>query len=66
MDVTQIGELISVYGFPIIMCGALFWYMIKQNEAHQSETSALREAITKLELAITKLYERLGGQNNDD
>nr|DAI82827.1 MAG TPA: YvrJ protein family protein [Bacteriophage sp.] len=46
-------------GFPICMCGAMFWYMIKQNEAHKEETDSMKAAINSLEIAITKLTDKL-------
>lgn len=61
MDAQTILTAISTVGFPIVMCAALFWYMTVQNKSHQEETSSMKEAITKLEIAITKLCEKLGG-----
>lgn len=60
MDAQNIMTAVSTLGFPICMCGALFWYMVKQNELHQNESKEMREAINKLEEAILKLTERLG------
>lgn len=61
MNANDIMTAISTLGFPVCMCGALFWYMIKQNEYHQNESREMRDAINKLEEAIVKLTERLGG-----
>lgn len=41
------------------MCGAMFWYMIKENESHEAESFEMRTAINSLEIAITKLTDRL-------
>lgn len=30
MDVNSVSALISNLGFPIAVCGALFWYMVKE------------------------------------
>lgn len=59
MDVTQISSLIGSLGFPIVMCILLFSYMKEQNEQHQEETNALKDAINELKVAITTLTERL-------
>lgn len=59
MGAQDITTAISTLGFPICMCAALFWYMIKQNELHQTESKEMRDCIDKLENAITKLTERL-------
>ena len=29
-EVNVIGQLISTYGFPIVACGALFWFITKE------------------------------------
>lgn len=56
----NIVNVISSVGFPIAMALLLFWYMTKQNESHKEETNSLKEAINKLEVAITALITRLG------
>lgn len=61
MDVSTITSLISSVGFPICMCCALLWYMIKQNEQHEKESSEMREAINELKIAIVQLTDKLGG-----
>ena len=65
MDMNSITEVISNLGFPIAVCIALFWYLMKQNEAHKEETEKLRQALENNTLIITKLYERLGGAKNE-
>lgn len=41
MDFAQIGQLIGAYGFPIVACGALFWYIVKE----QKETRTVLEEL---------------------
>jgi hypothetical protein len=41
------------------MCGAMFWYMIKENESHKAESNEMRSAINALEVAITRLTDKL-------
>lgn len=57
-DVTTI---ISTVGFPIAMTLLLFWYMREELASHKEETNGLKDAITKLELAITTLINKLEG-----
>lgn len=47
MDANTIIQIISSLGFPIVMCGALFWYMVKQRQAHQEETEHLKIRLRK-------------------
>lgn len=56
----NITSIISSVGFPIAMCLLLFWYMKTQLESHKEETNSLKDAINKLELAITTLINKLG------
>ena len=66
MDANAIISLVGTLGFPIVMCGALFWYMIKQNEQHSTESREMRDAINELKLAIVALTDRLrGGGDNE-
>ena len=58
-NMEDIVKIISSVGFPIAMCLLLFWYMKSQLESHKEETSSLKDAINKLELAITTLVTKL-------
>lgn len=59
MDANAIMTLVGTLGFPIVMCGALFWYMIKQNELHSTESREMRDAVNELKIAIIELTDRL-------
>lgn len=59
MDTNALVQIISNLGFPIAMCGALFWYINKQTELHKEEMHELKQSIDNNTLVITKLYERL-------
>lgn len=65
MDKAQtVIQAISTVGFPIVMCAALFWYMIQQNKSHKEETKGLQDAITELKVAITKLVEHFSNDKD--
>ena len=55
MTVNDIITIIQSVGFPVVMCGALFWYMVR----HTAESKEMREAISALNVAITKLTDKL-------
>ena len=55
----NIVSIISSVGFPIAMCLLMFLYMQKETENHREETNGLKEAINKLELAITTLINKI-------
>lgn len=64
--VQEIVTAISTVGFPIVMCGALFWYMIKQNEMHQTENREMKDAINALKIAIVQLTERITKEDENN
>lgn len=59
MDANILMELLGSYGFPIVCCGAMFWYMTQQDKRHKEEVDKLSEAINNNTLIITKLYEAI-------
>lgn len=56
---------VSTVGFPIAMSLLLFWYLQKESENHKEETASLKDAINKLEIAITTLVNKLEDKTND-
>lgn len=65
MNVTDITQLIGTLGFPIVCCGALFWYMVKEKDAHKAEMEELRKSVEANTFAINSLCAHLGGTPND-
>lgn len=59
MDANTIIQIIGSLGFPIVMCGALFWRQVKSDEQHKAEMDKLSEALNNNTLAITKLSDKL-------
>lgn len=64
MDVNVIAQLITSFGFPIVMCGALCWYVYKVQtkltDIVNENTAAIRELIYKLD------FMRIEGGEKDD
>jgi len=50
---------ISTVGFPIVMCGALFWKMDKQDKEHKEEMNKSTEAINNNTVVLQKLMQML-------
>lgn len=61
MSTNDIIQFISTLGFPIVMCGALFWYMMKEQERHADESKLMQTAINELKIAIVELTASLKG-----
>lgn len=60
----EIIQAISTVGFPIVAYGAMFWYMMKQNENHRGEMGALRESIENNTLTVQRLSDYLMKEGN--
>ena len=61
----EVINAVSTVGFPIAMSLLLFWYLQKESENHKEETASLKDAINKLEIAITTLVNKLEDRTND-
>lgn len=71
MTANDIYNIVTTVAFPIVMCGAMGWYvkythdhhradMKELNEKHQEETDALVNAINNNTLVMQRLLDRLG------
>lgn len=45
MDIATIGQFIGSYGFPIVACGALFWYIVKEQKETRAVLAELKSII---------------------
>ena len=57
--INDIVTIIQTCGFPIALCIAIFWYMMQEQEKHAEESKEMRNAINALNVAITRLTDRL-------
>lgn len=75
----DIATLIGSYAFPIVACIAMAWYVKDTSDKNREETKELNKqhseemlsfkdeiktALNNNTLALTKLCERLGGDDN--
>lgn len=65
MDVGTVTQLIGSLGFPIVCCVALFWYLVKEKDAHKEEMEELRKSVEANTNAINSLCQHLGGGTNE-
>lgn len=74
MDIGAVTTLISSFGFPIVACGCMAWYVKYQmdenrkelkdiREEHKTEMKEITTALDNNTVAITKLCERIGSIN---
>lgn len=45
MSPDAVGQLIGAYGFPIVACGALFWYIVKEQRETRKVLGELKDLI---------------------
>lgn len=50
---------ICTVGFPIVVAGAMFWKMNKQDTDHKEEMAKVTEAINNNTIALTRLIDKL-------
>ncbi len=55
MDIATIGQIIGSYGFPIVACGALFWYIVKEQRDTRAVLDELK-GIIKENTETTKKF----------
>ena len=60
----DIVNIISSVGFPITMALILLWYIYDSNNKHKEEIDKMSEALNNNTIAITKLLDRLGGDED--
>lgn len=60
MDVQTLTQIVSSLGFPIVVAGAMFWKMNKQDDDHKEEMNKITEAVNNNTLALQKLLDKLG------
>lgn len=69
MDVNQILQAVGSLGFPIVACGALFYYLQKEQESHKNEMQMVTEALNRNTEVLTELktiISMLTGRKNAD
>lgn len=55
MDIQVIGQLVASLGFPIVACGAMFWFINKQDTRHNNEMGELRKSLENNTSVLTSL-----------
>lgn len=61
----EILTAISTVGFPIVCCIVIYKTMIDNMKSHVEETNKLRESIDANTAIIQRLFDRMGGDENE-
>lgn len=62
---TELAQIVSSVGFPIAMCLLLLKVMRENNQTNAKIIDDLRTTINKNTIILTKIYEKLGSENNE-
>jgi hypothetical protein len=64
MDWNLVVQALSSFGFPVVVCGVLFWVLLKNTEAHKAESDAFTKALNENSMVLNELkviiQERVG------
>lgn len=66
MNIDELNQLIVNFGFPIVACGAMAWYVKYITDKNYNEIEKLKDTINNNTLALTKLVDFLKGVNNEE
>ncbi len=64
MDVKAIVEIISTVGFPIVCCGALFWYVVKEQRSTREAMESLKTVINENTKVLDTIVNILTGRDS--
>lgn len=65
MSPQDIASFIQQFGFPVVMCGVLMWYIYKQDTRHKEETDKLSEALNNNTLVMQQLVDEMRDKKDD-
>ena len=63
---SEITQIISAVGFPIVMCLALMWYVKEISISHKEETGRFVEALNKNTIVLQKLCDKLDTEMEEE
>lgn len=61
----DIVNAVSVLGFPIVMCGVMAYFVKYQCDNYRDDINKLGKIVEDNTNVITKLLERIGGNENE-
>lgn len=51
-SISLVGSFINQYGFPVVVAGALFWYIVVETRANRKVIEELKTTLKELEEAF--------------
>lgn len=65
MSVDDVVKVISTVGFPIAMCGVIFWFLITEQNSHKAEMNELKEVINRNNEVLASLKQLIEDKLKD-
>lgn len=62
MDFTTVSQLITTIGFPIVMCGAMAWFIKDTNDKYREQIINLNNSHREEIMSLTETYREEMGQ----
>lgn len=59
MDVTAVNQFISTVGFPVAMCCAMMYIMLKSEDNHNNEVASLKDSLNSNTNILSQLKQLL-------
>ena len=59
MDFSEVMQMVSTVGFPIVAAGVLMWFL-------STKMTTLEQAVQNNTLVMQRLLDKLGGDNDAD
>ena len=66
MDYELLIQSVSTIGFPIVMCGVMFWFLTKEQALHKEEMLELRNVIAQNNEVLASLKQLIEDKLKDE
>ena len=58
-SISLVGNFINQYGFPMVVAGALFWYIVVETRANRKVIEELKEVIKQHTTMVTQFTDTI-------
>ena len=56
-SISLVGNFVNQYGFPMVVAGALFWYIVVETRANRKVIDELKEVLKEHSQIVSQLTE---------
>ena len=58
-SISLVGSFVNQYGFPMVVAGALFWYIVVETRANRKVIDELKEVIKQHTTMVTQFNDTI-------